>query len=44
LKEAMEETAGPVVVDVIVTRDPAQMLPGVDAGTASKMTNGDRLI
>jgi acetolactate synthase-1/2/3 large subunit len=33
---------GPVVIDVIVTRDPAKMLPGVDNRTA-KVKQGDRV-
>ncbi|WP_199184303.1 thiamine pyrophosphate-binding protein [Cryobacterium sp. Y62] len=33
---------GPVVVDVIVTRDPAKMLPGVD-NRAVKVKKGDRI-
>ena len=32
---------GPSVVDVVVTRDPAKMLPGVD-NRAVKMKKGDR--
>jgi acetolactate synthase-1/2/3 large subunit len=35
-------TRGPVVVDVIVTRDPAKMLPGVDQ-RAAVMKKGDRV-
>jgi acetolactate synthase-1/2/3 large subunit len=35
-------TRGPVVVDVIVTRDPAQMLPGVD-NRAAVVQHGDRI-
>ena len=33
---------GPAVVDVIVTRDPAHMLPGVDSRAASAK-KGDRV-
>lgn len=33
---------GPVVLDVVVTRDPAKMLPGVD-NRAVKMKKGDRV-
>ena len=33
---------GPVVIDVIVTRDPAKMLPGVDNRTA-QVKQGDRV-
>jgi len=29
-------------VDVVVTRDPAKMLPGVDNRAAAKMKKGDR--
>jgi acetolactate synthase I/II/III large subunit len=35
-------TKGPVVVDVVVTRDPAKMLPGVDNRTA-QVKAGDRV-
>ena len=31
LREAIAEQSGPFVVDVVVTRDPARMLPGVDS-------------
>jgi acetolactate synthase-1/2/3 large subunit len=33
---------GPTVIDVVVTRDPAKMLPGVDARTV-KIKPGDRI-
>lgn len=33
---------GPTVLDVVVTRDPAKMLPGVDNRAAAKMKKGDR--
>jgi acetolactate synthase-1/2/3 large subunit len=33
---------GPVVIDVVVTRDPAKMLPGVDSRTA-QVKKGDRV-
>ncbi len=33
---------GPVVIDVVVTRDPAKMLPGVDSRTA-RVKKGDRV-
>ncbi|MEM8948178.1 MAG: thiamine pyrophosphate-binding protein [Pseudomonadota bacterium] len=36
------EADGPVVMDVIVTRDPADMLPGVDSRTVS-VKKGDRI-
>ena len=35
-------TRGPVVVDVVVTRDPAKMLPGVDNRTV-QARKGDRV-
>ncbi len=35
-------TRGPVVVDVVVTRDPAKMLPGVDS-RAAVIKKGDRI-
>jgi len=35
-------TKGPVVVDVVVTRDPAKMLPGVDS-RAAVIKKGDRI-
>lgn len=35
-------TRGPVVVDVVVTRDPAKMLPGVDS-RAALIRKGDRI-
>lgn len=41
LKKAMT-TKGPVVLDVIVTRDPAKMLPGVD-NRAAVIKKGDRI-
>lgn len=41
LREALQ-TAGPSVVDVVVTRDPAEMLPGVD-NRAVKVQKGDRV-
>ena len=34
--------SGPTVIDVVVTRDPAKMLPGVDNRAAAKMKQGDR--
>jgi acetolactate synthase-1/2/3 large subunit len=40
-KRAMA-TTGPVVVDVVVTRDPAKMLPGVDSRTI-QAKKGDRI-
>lgn len=35
LREAIAERSGPFVVDVVVTRDPARMLPGVDSRSQS---------
>ena len=35
-------TCGSTVVDVVVTRDPAKMLPGVD-NRAAKIKKGDRV-
>lgn len=35
-------TKGPVIVDVVVTRDPAKMLPGVDS-RAAVIKKGDRI-
>ncbi|AVO46728.1 thiamine pyrophosphate-binding protein [Phreatobacter cathodiphilus] len=45
LRAALEEafaTKGPSVIDVVVTRDPAKMLPGVDNRAAAKLKKGDR--
>ncbi len=42
LNDALGETARPVVVDVVVTRDPAQMLPAVDS-RAAQPRPGDRV-
>jgi acetolactate synthase-1/2/3 large subunit len=41
LKRAMS-LKGPTVVDIVVTRDPAKMLPGVD-NRAAKIKKGDRV-
>jgi acetolactate synthase-1/2/3 large subunit len=41
LREGLENTSTPTVLDVIVTRDPAKMLPGVDNRTLT-VTKGDR--
>ena len=38
LQDALGQKARPTVIDVIVTRDPAQMLPGIDSRTAVKRT------
>jgi acetolactate synthase I/II/III large subunit len=42
LRTALRETARPTVIDVIVTRDPANMLPGVDS-RAAQARKGDRV-
>jgi len=42
LTEAVAHTNGPLVLDVVVTRDPAQMLPGVD-NRAVNVKKGDRI-
>jgi acetolactate synthase-1/2/3 large subunit len=34
---------GPSVVDVVVTRDPSAMLPGVDSRAQAKLEKGDRI-
>lgn len=39
---AFQKKAGPVVIDVVVTRDPAAMLPGVDS-RATTVKKGDRV-
>ena len=36
------DASGPVVIDVVVTRDPAKMLPGVDSRTVA-VKKGDRI-
>jgi acetolactate synthase-1/2/3 large subunit len=41
LREALASN-GPTVLDVVVTRDPAQMLPAVDNRTV-KAKKGDRI-
>ena len=41
-REAIENRDRPTVIDVIVTRDPAKMLPGVDSRTV-KIQKGDRI-
>jgi acetolactate synthase-1/2/3 large subunit len=38
----MQEKDRPTVLDVVVTRDPASMLPGVD-NRAAKIKKGDRV-
>jgi acetolactate synthase-1/2/3 large subunit len=42
LAAAMAERGRPTVLDVVVTRDPANMLPGVDS-RAVKAKKGDRV-
>jgi acetolactate synthase-1/2/3 large subunit len=41
LKEGLENTGSPTVIDIVDTRDPAKMLPGVDNRTL-KVEKGDR--
>lgn len=41
IRAANAERGRPSVIDVVVTRDPAKMLPGVDSRTL-KVTKGDR--
>jgi acetolactate synthase-1/2/3 large subunit len=41
LRAGLENTDTPTVIDVVVTRDPARMLPGVDSRTLT-VTKGDR--
>jgi acetolactate synthase-1/2/3 large subunit len=41
IREGLENTSSPTVLDVVVTRDPARMLPGVD-NRALKVEKGDR--
>jgi acetolactate synthase-1/2/3 large subunit len=42
LRQGMDETDRPTVIDVVVTRDPAQMLPAVDNRTMV-IKKGDRV-
>ena len=42
LADAIANTDGPSVVDVVVTRDPAEMLPGVDSRARQPVVPGDR--
>jgi len=42
LRQGMEERDRPTVIDVVVTRDPAQMLPAVDNRTV-EIRQGDRV-
>ena len=41
IRAANEERPRPSVIDVVVTRGPSKMLPGVDSRTL-KVTKGDR--
>jgi acetolactate synthase I/II/III large subunit len=41
LREGLDNTSTPTVIDIVVTRDPAKMLPGVDS-RALKVEKGDR--
>ncbi len=43
IAEGMAETNLPTVIDVTVTRDPAQMLPGVDNRARAPARKGDRI-
>lgn len=42
LKRSFENAGGPTLIDVVVTRDPAHMLPGVDNRTV-QVKKGDRV-
>ncbi len=42
LKASMERVGVPTVLDVVVTRDPSKMLPGVDSRTV-QIKPGDRI-
>ncbi len=42
LERALAATSRPIVLDVVVTRDPARMLPGVDS-RAARPRQGDRV-
>lgn len=42
LRAGVSRRDGPTVVDVVVTRDPARMLPGVDARVRGSVRTGDR--
>jgi acetolactate synthase-1/2/3 large subunit len=41
IREGLENTSSPTVLDIVVTRDPAKMLPGVDNRTLV-VQKGDR--
>ncbi len=42
LREGVSERSCTTVIDVVVTRDPSQMLPAADARTQVKIKAGDR--
>lgn len=44
LREGIQERSGPSLIDVVVTRDPSRMLPGVDVRSQVKIKPGDRPI
>jgi len=44
LREGIQERSGPSLIDVVVTRDPSRMLPGVDLRSPVKIKAGDRPI
>ncbi|MBP1598068.1 MAG: ilvB 1 [Acidobacteria bacterium] len=44
LREGIQEKSGPSLIDVVVTRDPSRMLPGVDVRSQLKIKAGDRPI
>ena len=41
LSEGLENRSSPTIIDIVVTRDPAEMLPGVDSRTLV-VAKGDR--
>ena len=41
IRAGLENTACPTLLDIVVTRDPARMLPGVDSRTLT-VEKGDR--
>jgi len=43
LRAGMAERSVPTVIDVVVTRDPKKMLPGVDSRAAQPAKKGDRI-
>lgn len=42
IKEGLENTSTPTILDVVVTRDPAKMLPAADNRAALTVKKGDR--